>query len=168
MWIVIKFDKKKFFSMQNDLKDKIGESAIFYTPKIKLQYVKKNKIFNKVKFILNDYMFCYHKNFEDKNFLEILKYTKGVKYLIPNYKETQKEIYNFITKCKSTEDKNGYITSKFFDFLYDFKNKRFRFQSGPFTNLIFKIIEAQKDNLLILIGNYKTTVRNNKYLFETV
>ena len=111
MWIVIKFDKKKFFSMQNDLKDKIGESVIFYTPKIKLQYVKKNKIFNKVKFILNDYMFCYHKNFEDKNFLEILKYTKGVKYLIPNYKETQKEIYNFITKCKSTEDKNGYINT---------------------------------------------------------
>lgn len=168
MWIVIKYDKKNFYNLQKDLSEKIGEKPIFYIPKIKLQYVKKNKVLNKVRLILNDYLFCYHEKFKDKNFLQIIKYARGIKNLIPNFKEAQKEIINFIQRCKRTEDKNGFITSKFFDFLSDFKNKKYRFQSGPFTNFIFKVIDAQRDNLFISIGNYKTTVRNNKYLFETV
>lgn len=168
MWIVIKYDKKNFYNLQKDLKEKIGETPIFYLPKIKLQYIKKNKILNKVKFILNDYLFCYHKKFEDTKFLQVIKYTKGLKNLIPNFKEAQKEIINFIQRCKRTEDKNGFITSKFFNFLSDFKNKKYKFQSGPFTNFIFKVMETQGDSLFISIGKYKTTVKNNKYLFETV
>ena len=168
MWIVIKYDKKNFYNLQKDLKEKIGETPIFYLPKIKLQYIKKNKILNKVKFILNDYLFCYHKKFEDTKFLQVIKYTRGLKNLIPNFKEAQKEIINFIQRCKRTEDKNGFVTSKFFNFLSDFKNKNYKFQSGPFTNFIFKVMETQGDSLFISIGKYKTTVKSNKYLFETV
>ena len=91
MWIVIKYDRKNFYNLQKDLKKKIGEVPIFYLPKIKLQYVKKNKILNKIKFILNDYLFCYHKKFEDTKFLQIIKYSRGLKNLIPNFKEAQKK-----------------------------------------------------------------------------
>jgi hypothetical protein len=168
MWIIIKYDKKNFYNLQKDLIDKIGEKPIIFSPKIKLQYIKRNKVLNKVKFILNDYLFCYHKKFEDSNFLQILKYVKGLKDLIPNFKETQNEITNFIQRCKKNEDKSGFLTSNFFNFLSEYQNKKYKFQSGPFTSLIFKIIETQKDKLFISIGNYKTTVKNNKFLFETV
>ena len=97
-----------------------------------------------------------------------MKYVKGLKDLIPNFKETQNEITNFIQRCKKTEDKNGFLTSNFYNFLSDYQNRKYKFQSGPFTSFIFKIIEVQKDKLSISIGNYKTTVKSKKFLFEAV
>ena len=41
MWIVIKYDKKNFYNLQKDLREKIGDKPIIYTPKIKIQCVKK-------------------------------------------------------------------------------------------------------------------------------
>ena len=123
---------------------------------------------NKSKFMLNDYMFCFHEKFNNNNYLQILNYVKGLKSFLPNFKETQKDIKNFIFACKGNEDKNGFITQNFFYNLENFKDKNYKFQSGPFTNLIFKIINVEKNFLNILIGKYKTTVKNNKYLFETV
>lgn len=151
-----------------DLKKKIGPEINFYVPKIRLQYIKKNRILNKSKFMLNDYMFCFHEKFNNNNYLQILNYVKGLKSFLPNFKETQKDIKNFIFACKGNEDKNGFITQNFFYNLENFKDKNYKFQSGPFTNLIFKIINVEKNFLNILIGKYKTTVKNNKYLFETV
>ena len=118
--------------------------------------------------MLNDYMFCFHEKFNNKNFLPILNYIKGLKYFLPNFIEAQKDIKNFIFACKRNEDKNGFVTQNFFYNLKNFKDKEYKFQSGPFTNLIFKIINVEKSFLNILIGKYKTTIKNNKYLFETV
>ena len=154
--------------MMEDLKKKIGPEINFYVPKIRLQYIKKNRILNKSKFMLNDYMFCFHEKFNNNNYLQILNYVKGLKSFLPNFKETQKDIKNFIFACKGNEDKNGFITQNFFYNLENFKDKNYKFQSGPFTNLIFKIINVEKNFLNILIGKFKTTVKNNKYLFETV
>ena len=154
--------------MMEDLKKKNGPEINFYVPKIRLQYIKKNRILNKSKFMLNDYMFCFHEKFNNNNYLQILNYVKGLKSFLPNFKETQKDIKNFIFACKVNEDKNGFITQNFFYNLENFKDKNYKFQSGPFTNLIFKIINVEKNFLNILIGKYKTTVKNNKYLFETV
>ena len=154
MWIIIKFNKNNISMMMEDLKKKIGPDVKFYIPKIQLQYIKKNRILNKSKFMLNDYMFCFHEKFNNKNFLQILNYIKDIK--------------NFIFACKGNEDENGFITQNFFYNLENFKNKKYKFQSGPFTNLIFKILNVEKNFLNILIGKYKTAVKSNKYLFETV
>ena len=93
--------------------------------------------------MLNDYMFCFHEKFNNKNFLQILNYIKGLKYFLPNFIEAQKDIKNFIFACKENEDKNGFVTQNFFN-LKNFKDKEYKFQSGPFTNLIFKIINVEK------------------------
>ena len=45
--------------------------------------------------------------------------------------------------------------------------KKAQFLSGPFTNMFFEILEKQKNKLKILIGNFVTTVPDNKnYLYR--
>ena len=47
--------------------------------------------------------------------------------------------------------------------------KRAQFISGPFTNMMFEIIEKQKNKLKILIGNVVTTISDKgKYLFRPI
>ena len=47
--------------------------------------------------------------------------------------------------------------------------KKAKFISGPFTNLIFEILEKQRNKLKILIGNIVTTIPNKKnYLYRPV
>ena len=47
--------------------------------------------------------------------------------------------------------------------------KKVQFLSGPFTNMLFDVIEKQKHQLKILVGNFVTTVPNNKnYLYRSV
>ena len=44
-----------------------------------------------------------------------------------------------------------------------------KFITGPFTNIMFEIIERQKNKLKILIGNIVTTISDNKnYLYRPV
>ena len=43
--------------------------------------------------------------------------------------------------------------------------KKAIFVSGPFTNLIFEILEKQKNKLKILIGNFVTTIPNKAGYF---
>ena len=41
--------------------------------------------------------------------------------------------------------------------------------NGPFANMIFNVIENQKDKLKILVGDIKTTViKNSKNLYRQV
>ena len=47
MWTIIKLDKKKINFLKEDLKKKMGRSSIFYSPKIRIQKFKKNKLINK-------------------------------------------------------------------------------------------------------------------------
>ena len=39
---------------------------------------------------------------------------------------------------------------------------------GPFTDKIFDIINIQKNNISILIGNLKTTIKREKFLSNPV
>ena len=44
-----------------------------------------------------------------------------------------------------------------------------RFISGPFSNLVFDILEKQNNKLKILIGNIVTTISDNKnYIYRPV
>ena len=82
-----------------------------------------------------------------------------------NVKE-RKEIIKFIEFCKSFENDNGYIDASFFKTMI---SKRAQFVSGPFTNMIFEILEKQKNKLKILIGNIVMTISDNKnYCYRSV
>ena len=48
-------------------------------------------------------------------------------------------------------------------------SKKAKFISGPFTNMIFEILEKQKNKLKILIGNIETTIPNKtNYLYRPI
>jgi hypothetical protein len=47
--------------------------------------------------------------------------------------------------------------------------KKAKFISGPFTNMIFEIIERQKNRLKILVGNIVTTIPDKtNYLYRPI
>ena len=71
-------------------------------------------------------------------------------------------IKEFIEKCKKSENKNGFISSDFFDIEV---NKKYKFNSGPLLNLIFQVIDVQKTKFKILISDKVTTIKKG-YLFS--
>ena len=73
MWAVIKFDRKNLNLMIEDFKKKLGNDFVIYRPKILIQKYKNNKLVNKEFYLLNDYLFCFHKDFEKKSTLEKFK-----------------------------------------------------------------------------------------------
>ena len=126
---------------------------------------EKNKLLSFEKNILENYLICFHKSFSDINLISKLRYLKGLSYFLTGYKNNQKEIINFVDYCRSHEDGQGYLNGTFFDQL---KFKKGKFISGLFTNMIFEIIERQKNNIKILIGNKKATVSINDNLYSPV
>ena len=165
MWTVIKIDKKKISLLKQEIIEKIGKDVKFYAPKLKLKKYVKSRILIKENYLLGDYLLCFHKEFNKDSVLMLLKYCKGLKYLLNNFSSCQKEIEHFIFKCKENEDFDGYIKQSFFSF----KNKgKFEFISGPFTNLIFSILEENKNSIKALIGNYKLSVSKEENLFRPI
>jgi len=165
MWIVIKFNKKEINLLKKDLKSKLGEEVKFFLPKIKFQKLKNNRLFNEENFLLGNYLICFHPSFENVSLLNNLKYCKGLSYFLRDFCNSQKEIIAFINKCKNHQDDKGYIKQSFFNFG---ENHNFKFMSGPFTNMIFKILEKQKNSIKILVRDCKLTVLRNKYLFKPI
>ena len=165
MWTVIRIDKKKFYLLKKDLKNKFGSEAEIYRPKLLIEKFINNKLHKKEFDLLGDYLFCYHNNFFQERLLRQLKFTRGVKYLLNGFISSQNEIKKFIAKCKNIENEKGYLNQSLFDLEI---NKYYKFSSGPLTNKIFKIIELQKNKIDILMGNIKTKINKKKLLFTTV
>lgn len=165
MWHIIKIDKKKFEFLKQDFKKKIGNDIIFYNPKFLVQKYKKNKLLSKEYSLLGDYIFCYHKKFKLQFNLNLIKFSRGLKYFLEGSSEAQEEIETFIKKCKNSEDQNGNLTNHFFNYNL---NANYRFKSGPMTDKFFKIIEIHKSKLKILLGGYKTTINKKDYFFHAV
>ena len=135
----------------------------FYYPKIKYDRHEGNNIKKFEKLILEDYIFCYHKKFQRSNFINEIKFLKGLKYFLDGYNQNQSQILKFIEYCQSFENDKGYLMQSFFKMII---TKKAKFISGPFTDMIFEIIEKQKNKLKILVGNVVTTVSDkNKYLY---
>ena len=155
MWTVLKFDRKKFSLLKEDFEKRLGEELILYTPKLRVQKFSKNKLINKDLNLLGDYLFCFHKNLKETGVINSLKFTRGLKYFLNGYIDSQKDIENFVTKCKEAENKEGFLSRDFFDVEL---NGLYKFNSGPFTDKIFKIINLQKNRFKVLIGNIKTTI----------
>ena len=78
----------------------------------------------------------------------------------------QNNIIKFIEYCKTFENEKGYLTQSFFKTII---TKKAKFISGPFTNMIFEILEKQKNKLKILVGNIVTTIPNKvNYLYRPI
>ena len=165
MWVVAKIDIKKISTLKNEFFKKLGKNVLFYSPKLKLRKFMNSKIQVKENFILGNYILCFHKEFEKKSSLTSLKYCKGLKYFLNDLYSSQKEILDFISKCKKNEDKEGFLKQNFFDFE---NNSKYEFISGPFTNLIFTLLSENKTYINALIGKYKISVSKNENFFRPV
>ena len=165
MWTIIKFDKRNLELLKKDFKKKLGEDITIYSPKIFIEKYKKNKMVGKEFNLLGDYLFCFHKKFQNPSTLNLLQYTKGLKYFLNGFYQSQEEIKNFIDKCKDAEDAKGHLTQDFFELCV---NSNYKFTSGPFAERIFKIINMQKSKIRILLGDVKTTINKNSYLFNPI
>ena len=166
MWTILKYDKKKYHFLKIDFLKKLGNDFIFYQPKIKIQKINKNKL-RKIEFdILGNYIFCFHKNFQniDKT-INYLKYCRGLKYFLNGCGQSQNEIKKFINKCKTLEDDQGFISETLFELN---KNSSYKFSNGPFVEKIFKIIDFQKNKINILLGEVKTTINKKDFLFSPI
>ena len=163
MWTVIKFDKKNLNLFKEDLQKKLGKDFKIYIPKIRLQRFQNNKLVYKDFDLLGDYLFCYHQSFKNKKNINSLKFSRGLKYFLDGFYESQEEISVFIQKCKDSENEIGFLSKSFFDLNI---NKKYKFTSGPFTNMIFKIIDLQNKKIQVLIGDLKTTINRKDFLFS--
>ncbi len=165
MWTIIKFDKKNLSLLQNDLKQKLDGNLKFYIPKMIIKKFNNNKLIEREQSLLSDYLFCYHEDFKTTKIIENLKYLRGLKYFLNGFKESQKEIKDFIIKCKGSEDKKGFLSGNFFEL--DLK-KKYKFLSGLFANKVFEINDFQKNKIRIVLGSIKTTVENKDLILATV
>ena len=64
-----------------------------------------------------------------------------MEYFLDGYIQNQSQISQFIKLCKDNEDKEGSLKQNFFSIL---QATRIRFLNGPFSNLIFNILERRK------------------------
>ena len=165
MWTVLKFEKKSLVLLKEDLKKKLDEDFKIYIPKLRIQKYKNNKLINKEINLLGDYMFCFHEKLECKKTIDSLRFTRGLKYFLEGFVESQKDIEGFIRKCKNSESKEGFLSRNFFDLEL---NKKYKFSSGPFADKIFQIVNLQRNRIKILVGNIKTTIKKKEFLFTPV
>lgn len=164
MWIVAKYDKKKANFFLEDLKKKLKDKIVIYNPRVKIEKFYKKKIISKELNILGDYIFCFNPKFADQKIIDNLQFTKGLKYFLSGFYKSQKEIKEFIKKCKKSENENGFISADFFDIEL---NKKYKFNSGPLLNLIFQVVEVQKTKFKVLMGDKIATVEKG-FLFSSL
>ena len=166
MWIVAKIKSNELDIFKNALEKKLNTRPLFYDPRIQVEKNQKNKIKKYSKSILENYIFCFHESFKNTKLIHQLKFVKGLNFFLNGCNLNQKEIINFINYCKSFENKEGFIKASFFKTLI---SKKANFISGPFANMMFEIIDKQKNKLKIIVGNVVTTISDNSgYLYRPV
>ena len=158
MWIVAKYNNGQLQTLKENLSKILGSEIEFYQPKIMIE-LRKKKFF---KNILGNYVFCKHSRFSEDKILNNLKFIKGLSYFLSNYKLEQKQILEFIYKCKNHEGKNNILSQTFFDELVDLKA---RFISGPFKSFAFEIINKNKNYFITKINNFKIRVKKKEKYF---
>tara|TARA_Y100000590_G_scaffold18275_1_gene21737 strand:+ start:1747 stop:2250 length:504 start_codon:yes stop_codon:yes gene_type:complete len=162
MWIVAKYKPNELSTLKESFLKIIGEMPEFYNPKIKYEKYVNNKLKTFEKNILDNYLICRHNKFGDQQFISLLKNARGLSYFLNGFEFNQKEIINFVKFCKSNEDSKGFLTQNFFRIKQRMKAK---FISGPFTQMIFDIIEDKGKKLKILVNNMNITISKNSNNF---
>lgn len=163
MWTVLKIDKKSLALLKNNFTKELGHDVKFYIPKIRLtKFLNKKKRVKEIS-LLGDYLLCFHKNFSNQSVLNTLRYSKGLKYFLSDFLNSQIEIEQFISRCKANEDEYGFIKSTFFNFKV---GEKYELMSGPFTGLVFNTIYENKSSIKAFIENYKVVVSKEKNIFR--
>lgn len=156
MWIVLKINKSEFNTLMIELNYKLNGSFQIYVPKVSY----RKKFLKKEIFLLGDYIFCFSKKFKEKNSIYSIKFCKGLKEILIGKEISQKEIINFIQKCKNYEIGDGTISYNFFNIL---ENRNYKFLSGPFSDYFAHAIKVQKEKIDLLIGNFKVSLKKRKH-----
>ncbi len=167
MWLVIKYKTNEIETLKKSLTNIIGETPEFYHPKIKLKKIINGKMREHKKDVLDKYIFCRHKKFSDISITSLISNAKGSKYLLNGYKQNQNSINRFVDFCKQHQNDDGFLKQSFFNNLIKTK---IQFLSGPFSQLIFDIIEDKKKEIKILGNKIKLTISKdqNNLLFNYV
>ena len=165
MWTIIKSNKKRINFLKKDFTKNLGEDFIIYNPKILVQKYRKNKLVKKEFDLLGDYIFFSHEKLNNINYVNQIKYTKGLKYLLEGFYLFQSQINLFISNCRKYENDKGYITDNFFNIDL---NHEYKIISGAFTQQIFKIISLQKNKIYGLLGNFKTTFHRKSFSISPI
>ena len=166
MWFILRHKKGELQILQEEIKKKIGFLPDFFYPKIKISKIINNKTKEFKKNFLSDYVFFYYKSFDSKNLLISLKNLRGLKTLLSNCLNYQKDIQDFITLCKSNSDSDGCIKQSYFNKL-NFKEGIFL--NGPFAQISFNVLENKKNFLKVVIDKKTTTIsKNNSLLYRPI
>tara|TARA_B100001996_G_scaffold315703_1_gene258602 strand:+ start:9547 stop:10047 length:501 start_codon:yes stop_codon:yes gene_type:complete len=155
MWVVFKYKNHQYEFLKKNFKKEINNDVKFYNPKVKYSKNIKNKYHSKEKYILENYAFCYLEKFSNTGYLNKFKNIKGLSYFLTGCIHQQEEISKFVNLCIDHEKEDGTLSSSFFS---NFESTKAKFLSGPFADVVFQIIERQKNKLKILLGNIETIV----------
>ena len=155
MWVVLKYKPKEFEILKDSFFKILGEMPEFYNPKYKYELYINNKLKTFEKSILNNYLICKHNKFKDPKIVNILKNSRGLIYFLSGCEFNQKQLEEFIKFCRLNEDVNGFLTQSFFKII---KKTKAKFISGPFTQMIFDIIEDRGGKLKVLLNNVNMTI----------
>ena len=155
MWVVLKYKPKEFEILKDSFFKILGEMPEFYNPKYKYERYINNKLKTFEKSILNNYLICKHNKFKDPKIVNILKNSRGLIYFLSGCEFNQKKLEEFIKFCRLNEDANGFLTQSFFKII---KKTKAKFISGPFTQMIFDIIEDREGKLKVLLNNVSMTI----------
>jgi hypothetical protein len=158
MWTVIKYKVNEFSILKSSFKKILGEIPEFYIPKIKYEKYINNKLRVFEKSILESYVICRHRKFKDPNIINLLKSSKGLSYFLSGFEFNQNDLNKFIKFCKENENTNGFLEQSFFDLT---KKSKAKFVSGPFTQMVFDILEDKGKKLKVLLNNVNITISKN-------
>ena len=100
MWIVAKIKIQEINIFKKKLIEKFGKEINFYSPKITYSKYSKNKFKKFDKFILENYIFCFHKNFNDIGIINRIQFIRGVQYILNGHKQNQNEITHEMLRRK--------------------------------------------------------------------
>ena len=156
MWIIAKINSHSYNVFKSEILKSLRDVE-FYKPVLKKEVVLKNKIKKKEINLFGNYIFCYHKNFNNPKTLLNLQFLRGLNYILSSSRYHQQEIQKTINTCKKNEDKTGYINQKF---ILQLKNKQIQFLSGPLRNLIFDLKNISSKKLHFEFGKFKACVQN--------
>ncbi len=166
MWAVAKIKIKDLNTFKKNVTEKIGNDIKFYQPKLEYHKFFGDKVKRFEKNILENYIFCHHEKFKKSKYINEIRFLRGLEYFLEGYTQNQNQILKFIEYCKSYENEKGFLTQSFFKTII---TKKAKFISGPFTNMIFEILEKQKNKLKILIGNIVTIIPDKtNYLYRSI
>ena len=167
MWVVGKIKQFQLEKIKSNLKEKEinGCKIDIYAPRFVFTKKVKNKFIKIEKKLLDNYVF-FNLNFSNFDIAsKSLKFTKGLSYILDNFKSDQKGIKNFIDNCKNFEDERGFIKPSFFLII---KNSKAKFLNGPFSNFVFEVIEKKEKEMNILLGSLKVRVPYERFYLKNI